>query len=74
MRFDILIYAVLCHRSLKEAFFHQLINSSLRCDLQLRNDLLAITTFVAENSKSLLVVSLRWFIGSVVSHSDVFWV
>ncbi|XP_076611081.1 cilia- and flagella-associated protein 69 [Chaetodon auriga] len=47
-----------CVISLKEAFFHQLINSVRHSDLQLANDLLVITTLIAENPNSLLVESL----------------
>ncbi|XP_039977015.1 cilia- and flagella-associated protein 69-like [Xiphias gladius] len=47
-----------CVVSLKEAFFHQLMNGSRSSDLQLRNDLLVITTLVAENPNSLLIESL----------------
>nr|XP_020452989.1 cilia- and flagella-associated protein 69 isoform X2 [Monopterus albus] len=47
-----------CVVSLKEAFFHQLMNGFRHSDLQLRNDLLVITTMIAENDNSLLVESL----------------
>ncbi|XP_035800798.2 cilia- and flagella-associated protein 69 isoform X1 [Amphiprion ocellaris] len=47
-----------CVVSLKEAFFRQLLNTSQHLDLQLRNDLLVITSFIAENPNSLLVESL----------------
>ncbi|XP_034747692.1 cilia- and flagella-associated protein 69-like isoform X2 [Etheostoma cragini] len=46
-----------CVISLKEAFFHQLMSGSRQSDLQLRNDLLVITTLIAENPNSLLVES-----------------
>lgn len=44
-------------RSLKEAFLQLLLSGSRLSDLQLRNDLLVITTLIAENPNSLLVVS-----------------
>nr|XP_040045508.1 cilia- and flagella-associated protein 69-like isoform X2 [Gasterosteus aculeatus aculeatus] len=47
-----------CVTSLKEAFLHMLTTGSRHSDLQLRNDLLVITTLVAENPKSLLIESL----------------
>ncbi|XP_058475446.1 cilia- and flagella-associated protein 69-like isoform X2 [Solea solea] len=47
-----------CVISLKDAFFHKLMNSSLPPDLQLRNDLLVITTLIAENPNSQLLESL----------------
>ncbi|XP_074543190.1 cilia- and flagella-associated protein 69 [Halichoeres trimaculatus] len=47
-----------CVVSLKEAFFYQLMNSSRNSDLQLRNDLLVITTLLADNPNSLLIESL----------------
>ncbi|XP_047460240.1 cilia- and flagella-associated protein 69-like [Mugil cephalus] len=47
-----------CILSLKEAFFHQLLNASRHSDLQLRNDLLVITSLIAENPNSLLTESL----------------
>ncbi|XP_070703029.1 cilia- and flagella-associated protein 69-like [Pempheris klunzingeri] len=47
-----------CVLSLKEAFTHQLMSSVQRSDLQLRNDLLVITTLLAENPNSLLIESL----------------
>ncbi|XP_040909556.1 cilia- and flagella-associated protein 69-like [Toxotes jaculatrix] len=47
-----------CVVSLKEAFFHQLTNGFRYEDLQLRNDLLVITTLIAENPNSLLIESL----------------
>uniref|UniRef100_A0A3Q3JTL8 Cilia- and flagella-associated protein 69 ARM repeats domain-containing protein n=1 Tax=Monopterus albus TaxID=43700 RepID=A0A3Q3JTL8_MONAL len=56
--FDLLFSLHLCLRSLKEAFFHQLMNGFRHSDLQLRNDLLVITTMIAENDNSLLVESL----------------
>ncbi|XP_059205923.1 cilia- and flagella-associated protein 69-like isoform X2 [Centropristis striata] len=46
-----------CVISLKEAFFHQLMNGSQQSDLQLRNGLLVITTLIAENPNSLLIES-----------------
>ncbi|XP_026204065.1 cilia- and flagella-associated protein 69 [Anabas testudineus] len=47
-----------CVVSLKEAFFHLLMNCSQHSDLQLRNDLLVITTLIADNPNSLLIESL----------------
>ncbi|KAM9340187.1 cilia- and flagella-associated protein 69 [Symphorus nematophorus] len=47
-----------CVISLKEAFCHQLINGSQHSDLQLTNDLLVITSLIAENPNSLLIESL----------------
>ncbi|KAM7373538.1 hypothetical protein PAMP_008381 [Pampus punctatissimus] len=47
-----------CVVSLKEAFFHQLLNGFRHSDFQLRNDLLVITTLIAENPNSLLIESL----------------
>ncbi|XP_029022275.1 cilia- and flagella-associated protein 69-like isoform X2 [Betta splendens] len=47
-----------CVVSLKEAFFQQLMNCSLPRDLQLRNDLLVVTTLIAESPNSLLIDSL----------------
>ncbi|XP_045915557.1 cilia- and flagella-associated protein 69-like isoform X2 [Micropterus dolomieu] len=47
-----------CVVSLKEAFLHQLMNGFRHSDLQLRNDLLVITTLIAENPNSLLIESL----------------
>uniref|UniRef100_A0A3B4ZLS7 Cilia- and flagella-associated protein 69 ARM repeats domain-containing protein n=1 Tax=Stegastes partitus TaxID=144197 RepID=A0A3B4ZLS7_9TELE len=47
-----------CVVSLKEAFCHQLLNTSQHFDLQLRNDLLVITSFIAESPNSLLIESL----------------
>ncbi|KAG7233937.1 hypothetical protein INR49_006347 [Caranx melampygus] len=44
--------------SLKEAFLHLLLNGSRLSDLQLRNDLLVITTLIADNPNSLLIESL----------------
>ncbi|KAK2920812.1 cilia- and flagella-associated protein 69-like [Channa argus] len=44
--------------SLKEAFFHQLMNGFRHSDLQLRNDLLVITTLIAESPNCLLIESL----------------
>ncbi|XP_031151527.1 cilia- and flagella-associated protein 69 isoform X2 [Sander lucioperca] len=46
-----------CVISLKEAFFHQLMSGFRQSDLQLRNDLLVITTLIAENPNSLLIES-----------------
>ncbi|XP_030003063.1 cilia- and flagella-associated protein 69 [Sphaeramia orbicularis] len=47
-----------CVVSLKEAFFHQLLNGVRHIDLQLRNYLLVITTLIAGNSNSLFIESL----------------
>ncbi|CAJ1082976.1 cilia- and flagella-associated protein 69-like isoform X2 [Xyrichtys novacula] len=47
-----------CVLSLKEAFLYQLTISSRPADLQLRNDLLVITSLLAENPNSLLIESL----------------
>ncbi|XP_071378837.1 cilia- and flagella-associated protein 69-like [Centroberyx affinis] len=47
-----------CVLALKEAFLHQLLNGFRHYDLQLRNDLLVITTLIAENPKSPLIESL----------------
>ncbi|XP_049458924.1 cilia- and flagella-associated protein 69-like isoform X1 [Epinephelus fuscoguttatus] len=47
-----------CVISLKEAFIHQLINGFRHSDLQLRNDLLVITTLITENLNSLINESL----------------
>ncbi|KAK9526497.1 hypothetical protein VZT92_015194 [Zoarces viviparus] len=47
-----------CVISLKEAFLQQLMNGSRNSDLQLRNDLLVITTLIAESPSSLLIESL----------------
>ncbi|XP_041867237.1 cilia- and flagella-associated protein 69-like isoform X2 [Melanotaenia boesemani] len=47
-----------CVISLKEAFCHLLLKASQTSDLQLRNDLLVITTFIAGNPNSPLVESL----------------
>ncbi|XP_044028745.1 cilia- and flagella-associated protein 69-like isoform X2 [Siniperca chuatsi] len=47
-----------CVVSLKEAFLHQLMNGFRHSDFQLRNDLLVITTLIAENPNSLLIESL----------------
>ncbi|XP_026156375.1 cilia- and flagella-associated protein 69 isoform X2 [Mastacembelus armatus] len=47
-----------CVVSLKEAFFYQLLKGFGHSDLQLRNDLLVITTLIAENPNSLLIESL----------------
>ncbi|XP_028453342.1 cilia- and flagella-associated protein 69 isoform X1 [Perca flavescens] len=46
-----------CVMSLKEAFFHQLMSGFRQSDLQLRNDLLVITTLIGENPNSLLIES-----------------
>ncbi|KAK0132936.1 Cilia- and flagella-associated protein 69 [Merluccius polli] len=50
--------SVECIVALKEAFFHQLQRGSRQYDLQLRNDLLVITTLIADNPKSPLIESL----------------
>ncbi|XP_029299716.1 LOW QUALITY PROTEIN: cilia- and flagella-associated protein 69 [Cottoperca gobio] len=47
-----------CVISLKEAFFHQLMNGFRHSDLQLRNDLLVITTLIAAKPNPLLIESL----------------
>lgn len=47
--------------SLKEAFFHLLNTGSGHSDLQLRNDLLVITTLIAESPGSQLIVSTGQF-------------
>ncbi|XP_057683985.1 cilia- and flagella-associated protein 69-like isoform X1 [Corythoichthys intestinalis] len=47
-----------CAISLKEAFTHTLLNTSRHVDLQVRNDLLVLTTLFAENSSTLLIESL----------------
>ncbi|KAM6958962.1 cilia- and flagella-associated protein 69 [Aplochiton taeniatus] len=47
-----------CIVALKEAFLHQMAFGYRQYDLQLRNDLLGITTLVAENPESLLIESL----------------
>ncbi|XP_060916476.1 cilia- and flagella-associated protein 69-like [Labrus mixtus] len=47
-----------CVISLKEAFLYKLINGVHHSDLQLRNDLLVITTLLADNPNSLLIESL----------------
>ncbi|XP_023831175.1 cilia- and flagella-associated protein 69 isoform X3 [Salvelinus sp. IW2-2015] len=47
-----------CIMALKEAFLHQLLNGFRHYDFQLRNDLLVITTLIAENPKSPLIESL----------------
>ncbi|KAL7381186.1 hypothetical protein ABVT39_001708 [Epinephelus coioides] len=47
-----------CVISLKEAFIHQLISGFRHSDLQLRNDLLVITTLITENLNSLINESL----------------
>ncbi|XP_034401781.1 cilia- and flagella-associated protein 69-like isoform X2 [Cyclopterus lumpus] len=47
-----------CVIPLKEAFLHQLMNGSRHSDLQLRNDLLVITTLIAESPSCLLIESL----------------
>ncbi|KAG8004904.1 Cilia-and flagella-associated protein 69 [Nibea albiflora] len=48
--------SVECVTSLKEAFFNQL-HSGQQSDLRLANDLLVITTLIAENPNSLLIES-----------------
>uniref|UniRef100_A0A8D3B928 Cilia- and flagella-associated protein 69 ARM repeats domain-containing protein n=1 Tax=Scophthalmus maximus TaxID=52904 RepID=A0A8D3B928_SCOMX len=45
-----------CVVSLKEAFLHQLMNGCSHADFQLRNDLLVITTLIAENPSCQLIV------------------
>ncbi|KAM9839136.1 cilia- and flagella-associated protein 69 [Aulostomus maculatus] len=50
--------SIQCVSSLKKAFFYQLLNGFRCSDLQLRNDLLVITTLIAKNPKSLLIESL----------------
>ncbi|XP_029976671.1 cilia- and flagella-associated protein 69 isoform X2 [Salarias fasciatus] len=47
-----------CVVSLKEAFLNQLLNSSQNFHLQLRNDLLVVTTLIAENPNAPLIESL----------------
>ncbi|XP_061521642.1 cilia- and flagella-associated protein 69-like isoform X2 [Phycodurus eques] len=47
-----------CAISLKEAFTHAVLNTSRHVDLQVRNDLLVLTTHFAENSCALLIESL----------------
>ncbi|XP_035476169.2 cilia- and flagella-associated protein 69-like isoform X2 [Scophthalmus maximus] len=47
-----------CVVSLKEAFLHQLMNGCSHADFQLRNDLLVITTLIAENPSCQLIESL----------------
>ncbi|XP_030203728.1 cilia- and flagella-associated protein 69 isoform X1 [Gadus morhua] len=47
-----------CILALKEAFLHQLLRGSRQYDLQLRNDLLVITTLIAQIPKSPLIESL----------------
>ncbi|XP_068603208.1 cilia- and flagella-associated protein 69-like [Brachionichthys hirsutus] len=47
-----------CVTSLKEAFLQQLLNGSQQGDLRLTNDLLMITTLIAENVNSHLIESL----------------
>ncbi|KAM9385666.1 cilia- and flagella-associated protein 69 [Pholidichthys leucotaenia] len=47
-----------CVLSLKEAFFHQLLTDSQHSVVQLRNDLLVITTFIAQNLNAPLIESL----------------
>uniref|UniRef100_A0A3Q4HX06 Cilia- and flagella-associated protein 69 ARM repeats domain-containing protein n=1 Tax=Neolamprologus brichardi TaxID=32507 RepID=A0A3Q4HX06_NEOBR len=49
------------YASLKEAFFHLLNTGSGHSDLQLRNDLLVITTLIAESPGSQLIVSTGQF-------------
>ncbi|XP_062844662.1 cilia- and flagella-associated protein 69-like [Trichomycterus rosablanca] len=46
-----------CIMVLKEAFLHHLLNGYRHYDRQLRNDLLVITTLIAENPKASLVES-----------------
>ncbi|KAM9776102.1 cilia- and flagella-associated protein 69 isoform 1-T1 [Syngnathus typhle] len=50
--------SVECAISLKEAFIHALLNTFRHIDLQVRNDLLVLTTLFAENSCALLIESL----------------
>nr|XP_057904002.1 cilia- and flagella-associated protein 69-like isoform X2 [Doryrhamphus excisus] len=50
--------SVECAISLKEAFFDILLKGFRHADIQVRNDLLVLTTLFAENSSSLLVESL----------------
>lgn len=50
-------------RSLKEAFLHQLMNGCSHADFQLRNDLLVITTLIAENPSCQLIVSTGRVVG-----------
>ncbi|KAM9842992.1 cilia- and flagella-associated protein 69-like [Aulostomus maculatus] len=50
--------SVECVLTLEKAFFYKLLNSSRHADLQLRNDLLAIVSLIAENHSSLLIQSL----------------
>ncbi|XP_061679212.1 cilia- and flagella-associated protein 69-like isoform X2 [Syngnathoides biaculeatus] len=47
-----------CAISLKEAFTRVALNASRHADLQVRNDLLVLTTLFAENSCALLIESL----------------
>ncbi|XP_055013409.1 cilia- and flagella-associated protein 69-like [Boleophthalmus pectinirostris] len=47
-----------CLVSLKEAFLHQLLTAVHHSELSLRNDLLVLTTLIAENSNTLLIESL----------------
>ncbi|XP_034532195.1 cilia- and flagella-associated protein 69-like [Notolabrus celidotus] len=47
-----------CVISLKEAFINKLTNASRHSDLELRNDLLVITTLIADNPNSFLIESL----------------
>ncbi|XP_077599358.1 cilia- and flagella-associated protein 69 isoform X2 [Stigmatopora nigra] len=47
-----------CATSLKEAFTRAVLNSSRQADLQVRNDLLVLTTLFAQNSSALLMESL----------------
>ncbi|XP_039593272.1 cilia- and flagella-associated protein 69-like [Polypterus senegalus] len=46
-----------CIRTLKEVFLHQLLHGFRRYDLQLRNDLLVITTIIAQNPKAPIIES-----------------
>ncbi|XP_030644315.1 cilia- and flagella-associated protein 69 [Chanos chanos] len=46
-----------CIMALRDAFLHQLLNGFRHYDQQLRNDLLVITTLIAENPKAPLVES-----------------
>ncbi|KAJ0003495.1 hypothetical protein NQD34_008593, partial [Periophthalmus magnuspinnatus] len=47
-----------CLVSLKEAFLHQLLTAVHHSELSLRNDLLVLTTLMAESSNSLFIESL----------------
>ncbi|XP_060771273.1 cilia- and flagella-associated protein 69-like isoform X2 [Neoarius graeffei] len=46
-----------CVTVLKEAFLHHLLNGSRHYDRQLRNDLLVITTLIADNPSAVLIES-----------------